>query len=260
MSTLSELLQAVRDGVAKSISVAMPGRVVAYHSDEGTVDVHPLLMETEINPDIEEEVDVSQPIIFKCPVIFPGAGMFRLTFPIAVGDTVLLVFADKSIEEWMFLGKEASSEEERRHHHSDAIAIVGLNDLTKPWTGAERTGLTIGKDGGVQTEYTGTEIHLGLDAVEQFILGTTYRQNETQKHNSMASQFTSLASQLTTHAASFTTQAAASVGVLAPLQPGFTALAAQATAMSSLATALAAAIDQFEANTTQYLSNVVRGL
>lgn len=99
------------------------------------------------------------PVLTDCPVFTPQGGGFSLQFPIAVGDTALVLFADRNIDNWFVSGGVMPPANGRLHALSDAIAIVGLNAAAKPLlpaptalgavltdkTGATQLGLVSGK-------------------------------------------------------------------------------------------------------------------
>lgn len=65
--------------------------------------------------------------IFSVPVVFPSAGGGLISFPVKVGDTVLLLFSERDISEWLLGGGEQSTPNSRRRFAmTDAIAIPGL--------------------------------------------------------------------------------------------------------------------------------------
>ena len=82
-------------------------------------------------------------------------------FPVAKGDIVLLVFADRCIDTWFTNGNDSDPKELRQHHISDAIAIPGLRDSTRALADAPASGgksLIIGKAGGAQLELGDTSV------------------------------------------------------------------------------------------------------
>ena len=255
--TLYGVIRGALDTFGERLRVCQPGRVVKFDPVAVTVDVKPLLMRSEIDPETETMKDVSIPIVSTVPVIFPGGGGFRETYPIQKGDLVLLIQADQSIEEWQTQGDERSTDEHRSHHLTDSIAIVGLHDMLTPWTGVLAESMTIGADGGTQIEIQQSRINLSLQSMEAFLLGTTYRKAQTTLNNSMVSDLTSLATALTGLAADMTAQSVASTGTLAALAPGFIKAATDAGSASAQATAMSSAISQFEAGV--FLSNIVYG-
>ena len=111
-------------GVNSSIYTSIPAAVVSIDTleSEQTVDVKPL-----INKTYDDGVILALPNILAVPVIFPSAGGGVLTFPMKVGDTVLLVFSMRSLDEWLEgNGTSSTPVDVRTHYLNDAIALPGL--------------------------------------------------------------------------------------------------------------------------------------
>jgi hypothetical protein len=158
--------------------VAMPGRIVSYDATKQVADVQPVVRDTR---DVDFQATVTQlPVINSVPLVFPYGGAFRLLFKPAVGDTVLLVFCDVSIDIWAHQGgDDVDPRDGRRHELSDAIAIVGVRPSSKPWAGGDIEGVSLGKDAGTQVVIKDGYVGLGGDNLsEPVILGTTYRNAE----------------------------------------------------------------------------------
>jgi hypothetical protein len=126
---------------------ATVARVEKYDAGKQTVDVQPLLQEhVEVDGELQA---ISLAVIPSVPVLFPGAGGFRVTFPIQPGDTVLLVFSDRSLDRWLERGGGPVDPVDLRHHHlQDAVAIPGLRARANALQSAPTDRLSIGKDGG----------------------------------------------------------------------------------------------------------------
>lgn len=60
------------------------------------------------------------------PVMMPAGSLYSMKFPIAVGDTGLAVFSDRSLEQWTVAGGLVDPADSRSHSLSDAIFIPGL--------------------------------------------------------------------------------------------------------------------------------------
>ena len=60
---------------------------------------------------------------------FPGAGGYRITFPVAEGDTGLLLFAESSLDKWLVSGGTVDPEDDRRHDLTDAVFLPGCATL-----------------------------------------------------------------------------------------------------------------------------------
>ncbi len=61
-----------------------------------------------------------------CPIVYPGAGDWWLTFPIPVGSNVVLLFNERSIADWLDQGGIIEPSKTRTFNVSDAIAIAGI--------------------------------------------------------------------------------------------------------------------------------------
>lgn len=147
--SLAEVFSNFRESLMADLRVALPARVERYDSATQLVDVQPLLKESVAQED-GTTAAVRLPMITNVPVVFPGAGGMRITFPVAVGDTVLLVFADRSLDVWQTHGGETAPDDARRHHLTDAVAIPGLHANSAPHAGADTALLTIGSDAGAE--------------------------------------------------------------------------------------------------------------
>jgi len=143
--TLAALLNRFKAQAFADLRVSMPARVEKYEDATQLADVQPLLKDSYVDEDGERQI-ARLPVVTNVPVVFPGGGGMRITFPVRAGDTVLLVFSDCSIDSWLAQGGEASPEDERRHHLSDAVAIPGLQPNNAAWSGAESGVVTIGED------------------------------------------------------------------------------------------------------------------
>jgi len=61
------------------------------------------------------------------PVVFPSAGGGLLSFPVAIGDTMLVCFSKRSMDEWnVGDGEDVTPRFNRQFDISDPIAVAGL--------------------------------------------------------------------------------------------------------------------------------------
>ena len=123
----------INDGIVRHIAsyldnhvyTAIPAEVigVARFQEDSLIDVRP-----SINKLYEDRYYLSAPALLEnVPVMFPSGGGGMISFPVAVGDTVLLVFNKYSIENWLEgTGGQITPEVARSFNQSDAVAITGL--------------------------------------------------------------------------------------------------------------------------------------
>ena len=117
------LLEGIRGQMAR-IHTALPGVVVSYDAASQTATVKPAFKFAYKDPSGDGSVKRYEPnAISNVPVAFPGAGDFSITWDLAAGDEVLLIFAERSLDEWRSLGGSSHEPSDlRRFDLSDAIA------------------------------------------------------------------------------------------------------------------------------------------
>lgn len=183
----------------RDVHTAIPAVVDRYDADAQTVDATPQVKAYARQE--TQDVAVPLPQVTKCPVVFPGAGGFRITFPIQQGDTVLLLFAEGSIDAWRKAGGLQDPADMRRHHLSDGIALPGLYDATKAWSKASTSGLTIGSDSGPQLVFRGDVIELGGDdenaPTDNVALASLVKNEISKLRDSVASGFDTISTAIT---------------------------------------------------------------
>lgn len=117
---LGNLLEAAMAANGENKHTAIPGIVVS--GGGGTVNVKPSL-----NRKLKDGSTESLPVIPNVPVWFPRGGGASITWPVKPGDGCLLVFSERSLDEWKGGGGEFTPDDPRRNGLSDAIAFVGLS-------------------------------------------------------------------------------------------------------------------------------------
>jgi len=87
------------------------------------------------------------PPIVNVPVVFPFAGGFGCTLPVKAGDACLLVFSQRSIDNWLQSGGVQPPETDipgaRHHDLTDAIAIMGLAANPDVWGSWNAAGIEL---------------------------------------------------------------------------------------------------------------------
>lgn len=124
MST-PDLITVINDAIRYQlgeVNTAIPARILKYDPTKQEAEVQPLIKKRYKNGNV-----VDRAVITGVPVVFPAAGGGIISFPITVGDTVLLIFSQRSIDRWVRgNGGPIDPADNRKHDISDAIAIPGL--------------------------------------------------------------------------------------------------------------------------------------
>jgi hypothetical protein len=164
--SLAEVLRRARSRAVQDVRVGLPGVVVAYDSASQLTDVKPQISDTfEEEDGTVSNIDI--PVIVNVPVIFPAGGGMRITFPVRTGDTVWLMFSDRSLDAWLSAGGDTAPADLRRHHLSDAVAIPGLHPNNAAWSDADTSVITLGSDSGTADWVAlASKVNARLDALE----------------------------------------------------------------------------------------------
>lgn len=159
--SLADVFHKALDNQLLDMHFSIPARVTRYDNTKQLVDAQPLIKTAYLD---EEEAQVVErlPVVTNVPVMFMSGGGFRLTLPVAVGDTVWLFFSEASLDKWLSQGGEVDPVDYRRNALTDAVAFPGVRDFAHALASAPASTLSLGKDGGGPTiEITGSQIQAG---------------------------------------------------------------------------------------------------
>lgn len=115
-----EIIRRALDRRLATVHTAAVGSVVSYDEANETVNVQLGTQAPAESGDGFEDV----PPLEDVPVIWPGGGSGGLTFPLAAGDRVIVVFSETDFGPWLDTGEPAPPEFDRRH---------GLYGAAIPW-------------------------------------------------------------------------------------------------------------------------------
>ncbi len=139
--TLPELLRTILDAQLNDIHISMPARVETYDASKLSVNVQPLIKRAFTDEAGDRQTEAF-PVIPNVPLIFPGAGAYRITFPVKKGDLVTLLIAEASLDKWLETESVVDPLDDRRNMMIDAQAIPGLRSF-KSANGANEDALVI---------------------------------------------------------------------------------------------------------------------
>lgn len=125
-----ESLRLALESAQAQIWTAMPGVVTSVDLAKQTVSVQPTIQGTTENKNGDTQ-NVNLPLLVDVPLMFPRAGGFALTFPVAAGDEVLVVFGCRCIDSWWQSGGVGAPAEARMHDLSDGFAILAPTSQPK---------------------------------------------------------------------------------------------------------------------------------
>lgn len=125
MAGLAEAIKTnVKNYIRGNVYTAIPATITNVASFEGKLLVDAI---PAVSRRFDDGTVMAPPEIASIPVVFPAGGGAILTFPLKVGNSVLLIFSMRSIDEWLAsTGGTATPNSSRHHTITDAIAIPSI--------------------------------------------------------------------------------------------------------------------------------------
>lgn len=123
--TLDQVLSRAINHRLMDVHTALPARVERYDPAKQEADVQPLIRR-RYRDDTEEAL----PMVTGVPVVWPRTEKAIISLPLAKGDTVLVLFSERSLDEWVASGGQTTPADNRRHALTDGIAVPGLYPTT----------------------------------------------------------------------------------------------------------------------------------
>jgi hypothetical protein len=136
-----EILRAVQDRLQERIHTSIPCVVRSYNSATQRAEV-----------EFAVQLEAKVPPLADVPVLCPGGNNGVLHVPLAVGDSVLVVFTEEDFAKWDSTGS-VSAPAVLQRHGLHAVAIPGLRPAASPFA----------VTGGHVTLASATELRLGSD-------------------------------------------------------------------------------------------------
>lgn len=123
METFETATSRIVEHFLSDVNTAMPAKIVRVNdADTLSVDVQPL-----VNLRYGDGTTKERAVIQGIPVLMPATGTAMVSLPIAVGDFVLLVFAERNIDNFKAGdGNTQAPADLRTFAKQDAVAIPGI--------------------------------------------------------------------------------------------------------------------------------------
>lgn len=163
---------------------ACPGVVQSYNAETQRAQV-----QAAVQLRLADGTTIAEPMFVSVPVVFPGAGGFSISWPLTAGDEVLVVFGERSMDEWLAAGGYGKvAQDVRRFDARDAVAIPGLRSAPGKLNANEAIADTLtisSNDGATRIEVraggvvtiTADEVRLGGDAAAFLALAQAVNDN-----------------------------------------------------------------------------------
>lgn len=227
-----DLEQAVAElsaNILGRINVCLPGVVASYDHGARKASVRPAIRSFYIDEDTESRMSERMPVIPNVPVLSVMYGStFAVDAPLAVGDHVLLLFCDRSIDEYEQTGQDDNTPQDpRRFDLSDAVALpVQLRPSSAPVSQ-----LVVDATGAVELHGAAASLRLGATGTAR--LGSVAA-DLTDLTGAVADALDALCTALGTFTAALTVESSAGAGLSAALVPIVASLTATRALLTSI--------------------------
>lgn len=161
--------QVLKDAIRAAllgVNTAIPGKVVSVDVAAGKCDVQPTIRRKFSSGEV-----VELPVITNVPIAQLRAGKAFVSVPLHVGDYVLLIFSQRSIDLWLTSGGSVDPKDPRSHALSDAIAYPGVYPFSDPPTGASGEDLIVKNDQATITVKPSGEVKIEAPLKVEIITG-----------------------------------------------------------------------------------------
>lgn len=135
---LAEFLARRMRDISSTINCHTVGEIVSFDpvNQTAVVQIKFLKVLRGVNPignsgQSSDEV-VSYPQLVDVPVLILQGGGGSLTFPITPGDTGIVMFCDRDMDNWFNAGLMTVPNSNRIHDINDAVILIGINNLLTP--------------------------------------------------------------------------------------------------------------------------------
>lgn len=127
--SLASVLELFRQSVMYQLNCHQVGEIVSFDPVTQTAEV-----QIKMTKD-QNDKTVEYPVLLDCPCVVLSGGAGNLTFPIKQGDSCLVLFNDRDIDNWYASGQKMNPRTPRTHNFSDAIALVGIRNKQNQLSG-----------------------------------------------------------------------------------------------------------------------------
>jgi len=134
---LIDILDGLKIDIFKELNCHKIGTIESFDSDNQTATVS--LIDKGVRDTIDGEVLQTYSLLQDVPVIVNKGASGGLTIPINAGDTCLVLFNDRDIDNWFDDGLSQKPNTKRTHDLADAIALVGIRSQVNKITDYNNT-------------------------------------------------------------------------------------------------------------------------
>ena len=124
-----DLLKSLKKEIFAEMNCVNVGIIEAFDPATQTATIQIALKSIQ---DVEADgtrIIKERPLLLECPVMVLSGGASHLTMPIVKGDSCIVLFNDREIDNWFTSGGQQTPTSYRKHDIADGLAIVGIRNI-----------------------------------------------------------------------------------------------------------------------------------
>lgn len=118
-----DILNSIMRQVTTSINCVQVGTIQSYDASKNTVTAT-INFKTEL---VDGRI-LDYPLLVDCPVFFLTGGDSYISVPIQKGDTCIVLFNDRDLDNWWYDGSITTPSSSRFHSLADGMCLVGVRN------------------------------------------------------------------------------------------------------------------------------------
>lgn len=127
--TMTDTFNNLKRATKVELNAVQIGTIESFDSSDQTATIRMAIKQViDVEPN-GTRVLKEHPLVLKCPVVTLFGGDSFINLPIADGDSCLVFFCDREIDNWLQNGGVQAPTIGRLHDISDAIALVGIRNF-----------------------------------------------------------------------------------------------------------------------------------
>lgn len=124
---LRDILENLKDDIFFEFNCHKIGVIESFNSTNQTASIR--LVDKGVRDTVDGDILQDYSLLQDCPVVINKGQNGGFTIPITQGDTCLVLFNDRDIDNWFEDGLSQRPNTKRTHDLADAIALVGVRSL-----------------------------------------------------------------------------------------------------------------------------------
>lgn len=120
---LGDVVNKIKIDLSANINCVQVATIVSYDATANTCSC-----QINYKRKLDDGRIFDYPVMSDCPVFFLSGGTSWVSMPISAGDTCIVLFNDRDLDNWWYSGQSLPPASYRTHSLSDGMVLVGVRN------------------------------------------------------------------------------------------------------------------------------------